>query len=65
MVVQQKPQTGNKNLRPLLTVHGSWPKMIGRNDMDDEQKEDLIYWLIVGAFIFLTAKALLNVGELV
>ena len=33
--------------------------------MDDEQKEDLIYWLIVGAFIFLTAKALLNVGELV
>ena len=38
--------------------------MIGRNNMNDEQKEDLIYWLIVAAFIFLAGKALLNVGEL-
>jgi len=37
--VQQKPKTGNKDLRPLLTVHGSWPQMIGRKYERRKERE--------------------------
>lgn len=32
--------------------------MIGRNDMNDEQKESIIYWMIACAFVFLAVQAL-------
>lgn len=33
--------------------------------MKDDEKENLIYWMIACAFVFLAVQALCNVGELI